>query len=473
MQQIDHIVVLMLENRSFDHMLGFTRRAGYDVNGLDGSQSNPLDPAIPAGERVHVSPDAGFILAQDPGHQVSDVNVQLFGRASGPPPVGEMNEGFIYSYGQQKNVTPKLAKTIMRCFNPSALPVLTTLAGEFAVCDRWFSSVPGPTQPNRMFALAATSGGYIDNSVFNDYDMPTIFENVSAKGLTWRNYYDDFSLSWLLTRLTTDEMKVNFRSFGTFLSDAKKGTLPNFAFIEPKYTSIFGAANDQHPPHDVRNGEKLIAATYSAIKNSPAWERTLLLIVWDEHGGTYDHEAPTKATPPDSQTGKFAFNRYGVRVPAVLISPFIGRETIVKTEFDHTSIPATVKEVFGLGSFLTSRDAKANVFSGVPQLAHPRADVPDFPKAFIAELSPALADEDSISEEELISRKAAGRVSSEPLTDLQQSLVELAHKLDLDETPELKRLRIARRIENEYDAAVYLREVARRFMSTRSGSTAS
>jgi len=145
--------------------------------------------------------------------------------------------------------------------------------------------VPGPTQPNRMFALAATSGGYIDNSVLNSYDMPTIFESLSAKGLTWRNYYDDFSLSWLLNRLTTDEMKVNFASFKSFLNDAKKGALPNFAFIEPKYTSMFGAANDQHPPHDVRNGEKLIATTYMAVKNSPAWERTILLITWDEHGG--------------------------------------------------------------------------------------------------------------------------------------------------------------------------------------------
>jgi len=469
MQQIDHVIVLMLENRSFDHMLGFTRQAGYDINGLDGSQSNPVDPAQPGGTRVKVSAEADSILPQDPGHQVSDVNVQLFGR-SGPPPLGLMNEGFIYSYGKQRNVTPEIARTIMRCFKPTNLPVLTTLAKEFAVCDRWFSSVPGPTQPNRMFALAATSGGYIDNSVLNSYDMPTIFESLSAKGLTWRNYYDDFSLSWLLNRLTTDEMKVNFASFKSFLNDAKKGALPNFAFIEPKYTSMFGAANDQHPPHDVRNGEKLIATTYMAVKNSPAWERTILLITWDEHGGTYDHEPPVKAIPPDSKTSRFAFDRYGVRVPAVLISPFIKRQTIVKTEFDHTSIPATVKSVFGLGNSLTRRDAKANVFSDVPQLARPRTDVPGFSKATTAKLAPLALDEETISETELINRKAAGRVSSEPLTELQQSLVDLAHKLDTGEPQELQRLRLARRIENEYDAAVYLREVAQRFMATRSDS---
>src|SRR6266446_3367746 len=352
-QQIEHVVVLMLENRSFDHMLGFTRRADYDVEGLSGNESNPLDPAVAGSPRVQVTQDAGYVLGIDPGHQVPDVNVQLFGRASGPPPIGAMNEGFILSYSQQKGVTPALAATIMRCFDPPMLPVLTTLAKEFAVCDHWFSSVPGPTQPNRMFTLAATSGGYIDNSVWNNYDMPTIFENLTAKGFSWRNYYDDFSLSWLLNRLNTAEMKVHFRGFGDFIKDAAKGKLPNFAFIEPKYTSLFGQANDQHPPHDVRNGEKLIATIYEAVKHSPLWTKTLLLIVHDEHGGTYDHEAPGRATPPDSKTSHFAFDRYGVRVPAVLVSPFIKRETIVKTVFDHTSIPATVKQVFGLPAFLT------------------------------------------------------------------------------------------------------------------------
>jgi phospholipase C len=318
-----------------------------------------------------------------------------------------------------------------------------------------------------MFALAATSGGYIGNSVFNSYDMPTIFENIAAQGMSWRNYYDDFSLSWLLNRLRTDEMKVNFDRFRSFLKDAKENRLPNFAFIEPKYTSILGTANDQHPPHDVRKGEELIATTYMAVKSSPAWERTLLLITWDEHGGTYDHEPPVAAIPPDSKTSRFAFDRYGVRVPALLISPFIKRGTIVKTVFDHTSIPATLKHVFGLGQFLTNRDAKANVFANVPDLPAARTDLPDFPNALISDES---ADELAISEKELISRKAAGQTSSEPLTDLQRNLVDLAHRLDIDETQDLRKLRMARRIENEYDAAIYLREVAQKFMATKSDS---
>lgn len=465
-QQIEHLVVLMLENRSFDHMLGFTRASGYNVNGLTGNESNPLDPNVPNSPPVKVSNDAEFVLSLDPGHQVPDVNVQLFGRAIGPPPVGAMNQGFILSYAQQPKVTPTIAPTIMRCFDPAKLPVLTALAQQYAVCDSWFSSLPGPTQPNRMFALAATSGGYIDNSISNDYDMPTIFENLTAKGLSWRNYYDDFSLTWLLNRLTTDEMKANFRGSGEFLKDCKKGQLPNFAFIEPKYTSLFGQANDQHPPHDVRNGEKLIYTIYDAVRNSPLWTKTLLLIVYDEHGGTYDHVAPTPAVPPDSKTSRFAFDRFGVRVPAVLISPFIKPKTIVQTVFDHTSIPATVKKVFGLPQFLTKRDAKANVFSDVPTLASPRKDVGVTSKVGLIKLQ---SEEAEYKEQDILTRKAFRQISSEPLTELQQSLVELANKLDLGEEPnsELRKLRVARRIETEYDAAIYLREVARRFMSSR------
>lgn len=162
MQQIDHIVVLMLENHSFDHMLGFTRRAGYDVNGLDGSQSNPVDPTLPDGPRVKVSADAEFVLHYDPGHQVPDVNVQLFGRASGPPSIGAMNEGFIYSYGQQSHVTPEIAETVMRCFAPTNLPVLTTLAEQFPYAiagslqsqDPRSQTVCSPWPPPRADTLA-------------------------------------------------------------------------------------------------------------------------------------------------------------------------------------------------------------------------------------------------------------------------------------------------------------------------------
>jgi phospholipase C len=160
--------------------------------------------------------------------------------------------------------------------------------------------------------------GQIDNSMFTNYDMPSVFEHLAARGLTWRDYYHDFSQTWSLQRLQTAENRVNFRSFGRFKRDARDGKLPSYAFIEPKYFSLFGEANDQHPPHDVRAGERLIAEVYEAVRTSPQWLDTLLLITYDEHGGTYDHVLPGGAVPPDNKTSQFAFDRYAVRVPAEL-----------------------------------------------------------------------------------------------------------------------------------------------------------
>src|SRR5947209_6626585 len=236
---IQHLVVLMLENRSFDHMLGFLRTQSYPINGLTGNEWNPRDPAhIDPTQEVKVSSDAGFIFSYDPGHNLQDVNLQLFDNPAGPPAKSVPNGGFIFSYSQQPHVTPAIADTIMKCMAPSTIPVLTMLAREFAVCDAWYSSVPGPTWPNRFFVHAGTSKGYLDNSQFRNYDMPSVFENLAATGYTWRNYYHDVSQTWALQRLQTAANKANFFSFGQFSTDAKNGQLPNYSFIEPKYFSF-------------------------------------------------------------------------------------------------------------------------------------------------------------------------------------------------------------------------------------------
>jgi phospholipase C len=464
-QTIQHVVVLMLENRSFDHMLGFLRSSDYPINGLTGNEGNPRDPAhLDPAQEVKVSSDAGFLLSHDPGHNFHDVNLQLFDNPGGPPATSLPNAGFILSYSQQPHVTPSIADTIMKCLAPTTIPVLTTLAREFAVCDAWYSSVPGPTWPNRFFVHAATSKGYLDNSQFRNYDMPTLFENLSAAGRTWCNYYHDFSQTWALQRLQTEANKAHFYSFGQFKTDAQNGQLPNYSFIEPKYFSFFGEANDQHPPHDLRAGEALIAAVYNSLRNSPQWEQTLLLILHDEHGGTYDHVTPPVATPPDSYTSQFAFDRYGVRVPAVLVSPFIPKGTIDPRVFDHTSIPATLKQLFGLPAFLTQRDAIAQVFLDVASLEAPRTDTPVSLGAAMpaAQVPPG----EVRSPADLAIQKAAEPVSTAPLSDLQRALVALAHTLDLNESHEVRALRLARRIDNEYEAALYVREVAERYADT-------
>jgi len=232
--------------------------------------------------------------------------------------------------------------------------------------------MPGPTWPNRFFAHCATSKGGITNGGAANYDMPTVFEQLTAKGLTWKIYFHDFVHALQLTRLNSPENVVNFVKFSTFAQDARKGRLPNYSFIEPRYYDGLAAANDQHPPHSVARGEALIASVYKALQAPSTWPESLLVVVYDEHGGTYDHVTPPAATPPDEHTSQFGFDRYGVRVPAVLISPLIRKGTIVSQPLDHTSIIASLRENFDLDGPLTNRDRDANSFMGAVDLAAAR-----------------------------------------------------------------------------------------------------
>src|SRR5690242_12654135 len=155
-QEIDHVIALTMGNRAFDPILGWLQEPGYDMEGLTGGEWNPIDPGEPPGpnNKIVVTHDAQDVTPHDPGHGFHDVNVQLFSNPGGPPPPAgiDENKGFVFSYAQQDDVTRTTAPAIMDCFDPANLPVLTTLAKEFAVCKRWFSSVPGPTWPNRFFA---------------------------------------------------------------------------------------------------------------------------------------------------------------------------------------------------------------------------------------------------------------------------------------------------------------------------------
>jgi hypothetical protein len=290
--------------------------------------------------------------------------------------------------------------------------------------------------------------------MFTSYDMPSIFENLAARGLTWRDYYHDFSQTWALQRLQTPANRVNFHSFGRFKKDARDGKLPNYSFIEPKYFTLFGEANDQHPPHDVRAGEKLIAEVYEAVRTSPQWLETLLLISYDEHGGTYDHVLPGAAIPPDDKTSQFAFDRYGVRVPAIVVSPFVPAEP-VHTSFDHTSIPATVAAVFGLPGFLTARDAQANRFDTVASLPNARTDVPDLSAHARTVAAPAMARPARPTGSGVtLSREAE-------LSDFQLDLLKLAQSLERQHAPLAARSAgIIVPPKTEQDAAVYVRRVA-------------
>lgn len=419
---IEHVFVLMFENRSFDHMFGFSGISGVDIEGapttIDGvtpGAATNVDPQSNA--TIAASPGADYALKgvdQDPGHEFVNTLMSLCGQGAvydpvpgGYPPID--NSGFISNYLldpadatiSDRSTTPD---RIMRCFDTEKqLPVLYQLATEYAICDQWFSSLPGPTWPNRFFLLAASSGGLdgspspldvVTSTTVEGYRFSngTIFDLLDDKCIDWEIYEgDDFPVSFAISGMTLNWLQGRFRSFGLLAADLLDPDFaPKFVFIEPKYGAHgfdvtgpgdFSCGNSMHPLDDVTRGEQLLKDTYEAIRNSPHWETSLLIVCFDEHGGFYDHVAPPAGVAPgDSITesyvqNHFQFDQLGVRVPALVISPLVKRGVIDHTLYDHTSMLATVEKLFGLPS-LTNRDKEANDFLHLLGLETPRADTP-------------------------------------------------------------------------------------------------
>jgi phospholipase C len=292
--------------------------------------------------------------------------------------------GFVQNYEQQAGAGR--GGEIMRCFRPAQLPVLSALAREYAVCDAWFSSVPGPTLPNRAFAHFGTSFGRLDMSPDYFRAKPSIYQRLRQAGKQGKiYYYDQASSTQGLTFLFSDQNKF-FGLLGDFKRDCKKNTLPDYAFIEPNYKDHDGMlASDQHPDNDVQAGDNFIRTIYEAIRqNDSVWKSSVFLVVWDEHGGLFDHEVPPPVSHVDgfeSTSPAFKFDRLGVRVPAVVISPYVEAGTVDHTPYEHASIPATVTEQFIGDPQVYSpfaREKWAPTFLHLLNDQPPRTDTPSF-----------------------------------------------------------------------------------------------
>jgi phospholipase C len=389
----------MLENRSFDHMLGFLYAAednqspaGQPFEGLTGTETNPGADAkpVPIFKITSSSPSAYLMPGADPGEGYLATNAQLFGTQTAPTPPVATNAGFVTDFAATLaweakspswHVVPgSAADDIMGVYTPEMLPVLSALARGYAVCDHWFSPVPTETMPNRAFACAATSQGHMDDKT-KTFTSQSIFGLLSAHNLDWRIYgYSSPPLTRLNFPDTTNAPETHFGHFGDFLAAASSGALPPYTFLEPDWSST---GNSQHPNYDVAKGESLIHDVYTALRAGPGWNQTLLVITYDEHGGCYEHvPPPAGATPPDTNAGEFGFDfrRFGVRVPAVVVSPWIAPGTVFRAPagsapLDHTSILATVERRFGLPA-LTARDQAAADLGGVLTESSPRTDNP-------------------------------------------------------------------------------------------------
>ena len=364
MQPIDHIVVLMFENRSFDHMLGA-------IPGVDGTRGLPPkintdDGGTNYGQQEMTDP----IISPDPKHELQNVLFQL----------QNQNGNFIRDYSRQYPTSSKADRQrIMNFYRLGFLDALHALAQSFTVCDRWFSSVPGPTWTNRFFVHTGTSIGRVKmpEGVFNpnlhDYNQDTIYDRLNERGVPWKVYFGDIPQSFVLTHQRQIRNAIHCHGMAQFFRDANGAAdaFPAYSFIEPNYFQA--NQNDDHPPHDALRAQRLLASVYSALRsNARLWASTLFVVLYDEHGGLFDHVPPPPAVPPDGHNEEYTFDRLGVRVPAVLVSPWVAHR-VDSTVYDHTSLLHYVIDRWNLRP-LTARVSAATPITGAIRTSGPPRD---------------------------------------------------------------------------------------------------
>lgn len=443
----DHLVVVMFENRSFDNLMGYLYAdqappGGQTFDGLhDGLSNSTRDGHAVAAHRYSGPTDVVMSSPRpDPGEEYSHVNTQLFGTVDPPhnrhrkvadqtapynapadasdPPMSGFVQDYIDNYiADHGGTEPTQAEyeVVMGAFDPGMLPVVSTLARNFAVYDAWHCAVPSQTFCNRSFFHASTSHGYVTNGHHGGYHKwfgdenasPTIFNRLEDAGLDWAVYYDDTSLVSLTGFIHAPVLEPffatdHFRTMTRFWHDVEQGALPPYAFVEPR---LLYDHNDMHPPvgpltetdddgrvitgaaiSDVRAGEALLHKIYSAVRSSASPEgsnamNTMLLVTFDEHGGTYDHVPPPPAVVPEGLPAEtemdFAFDRLGVRVPAIAISAYTAQGTVIHDAMHHGSVISTLTTKHGLPP-INSRDAGAPTIDNAVTLAQPR-DPRDWP----------------------------------------------------------------------------------------------
>lgn len=313
-------------------MIGWMKNSiNPSINGVTGRECNPVSTksVTRQTESICFSNDAEYV-DPDPGHSFEDVEQQVFGSGSIPS-----MSGFVE---QALSMSQNLSQTVMKGFKPENVPVFAKLVSEFAVFDRWFSSIPGPTQPNRLFVYSATSHGstsHVKKQLAKGYPQKTIFDSLHENKLSFGIYFQNIPTTLFYRNLRKLKYIWKFHEFDLkFKKDSRNGKLPNLSVIEPRYFDIKGIpANDDHPSHDVANGQMLVKEVYEALRSSPQWNESLLVITYDEHGGFYDHvQTPYVNVPsPDGNTGPapsfFKFDRLGVRVPTIMVSPWIKKGT--------------------------------------------------------------------------------------------------------------------------------------------------
>jgi phospholipase C len=403
---IQNVVVLVQENRSFDTFLGgLTYNSSID-GVLTTKYCNPLDLNDPNSVNVCAQPTGQNIAQDDPNHGISGGNMQIYGTyhpdedAIKAGTVTAMMKGFVSEQKSMYRTGNDIdrAAEVIEYYTPAHIPVFSSLAENFLVFDRWFASVPGPTNPNRAYLTSGTSHGHGFNDV--DFDISalpqrSIFQQLTEKGISWINYSNTTRSGFLPDALfyrwtvASGHASGQVRDIDEFYADAEAGTLPQLTYINPECCTY----QSFHPSSPIDLGESFVKGIYEALRSSPQWNTTLFILTFDEHGGFADHVPPPINVPPgdsllytefapDAKPITFDFTRLGMRVPTLLISPWVPKGAVENMpppeqvgEYTHTSIPAFLAKMWDL-DILTNRVGWSATFEHLIRTEEMRIDTP-------------------------------------------------------------------------------------------------
>jgi phospholipase C len=358
---IDHIIVLMQENRSFDHYLGHLRGRGQDdVDVPDEMAHSPTGTGIVP---WHHATEPCF---DDPNHSWAGSHAAWNqGR----------NDGFVLASASPNDIegNDPTGSRAMGWYDDSDIPFYYQLASTFATSDRYFADVLGPTLPNRLYLYAGTSFGIVGGEVDAVFHR-TIFHEMNERGVSWKVYQSDVAAAFSTASFLLDSLGM-VAGIDDFAEDARRGRLPDVAFVDPSFVTSKAGLSDEGPPADMQIGQAFVFRQVSALMSSPSWATSAMFITYDEAGGLYDHVPPPEAclpggTPPAQQSELGGFDRYGFRVPVFVVSPFAKAHFVSHVVHSHASILRFIEARFGIPA-LTERDANSDAMLDMFDFANP------------------------------------------------------------------------------------------------------